>query len=342
MAAERDREALLAAVRADPDDDLPRLALADWLDEHADGCGRDWARLIRVQCEEARLGRAEEEGEDITGRAALTAEAKAILMARHRALRAGLPAGGGFDFMFRRGLPDYAYGPASEVLKRADRAFAAAPVTKLQLQGTGEEVAAVIAAGHAGRVRELDIQVASDPESGALVAAAWALAAADLPSLRALGLWGTGSADAQAGAAVAVLAEGSWSALESLTVVGAGELEAGYVRALAVSAPGLRELALGGIGPRPLPRAVAAVASRFPRLRRLEFNGDDLDDAAANAIARSGALAGLRHLHLSGSVLCEPVSLLRLLTAPKLADLTSLHLHGSGDPLSLAARRPPR
>lgn len=43
--------ALLAAVRATPDDDLPRLVLADWLEERG-----EWERaeFVRVQCE---LGR---------------------------------------------------------------------------------------------------------------------------------------------------------------------------------------------------------------------------------------------------------------------------------------------
>lgn len=39
---------LLAAVRATPADDLPRLVLADWLEEHDQP---DWAEFIRAQCE---------------------------------------------------------------------------------------------------------------------------------------------------------------------------------------------------------------------------------------------------------------------------------------------------
>ena len=45
---------LLAAIRATPDDDLPRLVAADWLDEH--GCG-ERAESIRTGCEMARLAR---------------------------------------------------------------------------------------------------------------------------------------------------------------------------------------------------------------------------------------------------------------------------------------------
>jgi uncharacterized protein (TIGR02996 family) len=40
--------AFLRAIVAHPDDDLPRLVAADWLDEHGQP---SWAELIRVQCE---------------------------------------------------------------------------------------------------------------------------------------------------------------------------------------------------------------------------------------------------------------------------------------------------
>jgi uncharacterized protein (TIGR02996 family) len=48
--------AMLAAVKAAPDDDTPRLALADLLadTEPDEGGDADWAELIRVQCELAR------------------------------------------------------------------------------------------------------------------------------------------------------------------------------------------------------------------------------------------------------------------------------------------------
>src|SRR5262245_37254953 len=50
--------ALLAAILADPEDDLPRLAYADWLDEHGNP---ERAEFIRVECELARMGTREED-----------------------------------------------------------------------------------------------------------------------------------------------------------------------------------------------------------------------------------------------------------------------------------------
>src|SRR5689334_9771824 len=49
-----DRDALHRAILANPDDDTPRLVLADWLDEHGDENDRVRAKFIRVQCAAVR------------------------------------------------------------------------------------------------------------------------------------------------------------------------------------------------------------------------------------------------------------------------------------------------
>jgi uncharacterized protein (TIGR02996 family) len=46
---------LLQAARDEPEDDTPRLVLADWLEEHGDEAERARAELIRIQLEQARL-----------------------------------------------------------------------------------------------------------------------------------------------------------------------------------------------------------------------------------------------------------------------------------------------
>ena len=46
-----EREALLHAIRLEPDEDTPRLVFADWLDEHGDQTDRAHAERIRVQIE---------------------------------------------------------------------------------------------------------------------------------------------------------------------------------------------------------------------------------------------------------------------------------------------------
>lgn len=49
-----DRRALTAAIAANPDEDTPRLALADWLDEHGTAADRARATFIRLQVEAAK------------------------------------------------------------------------------------------------------------------------------------------------------------------------------------------------------------------------------------------------------------------------------------------------
>src|SRR5215213_6729162 len=61
-----DRDALLQAILAAPDDDAPRLVFADWLDEHGEP---DRAEFIRVQVELARLPFYEPRHADLNRRA---------------------------------------------------------------------------------------------------------------------------------------------------------------------------------------------------------------------------------------------------------------------------------
>ena len=46
-----DERGFMAAIVANPEDDVPRLLYADWLEKHGDPRGE----FIRVQCQRARL-----------------------------------------------------------------------------------------------------------------------------------------------------------------------------------------------------------------------------------------------------------------------------------------------
>src|SRR5688572_17915635 len=84
-----DAAPFLAAIRAAPDDDAPRLVYADWLDEHGDSAR---AEFIRVQCELAR-------GDDPKLRVR-----EADLLTRYHDTFAGRLAGPGLRYRFRRGF----------------------------------------------------------------------------------------------------------------------------------------------------------------------------------------------------------------------------------------------
>jgi uncharacterized protein (TIGR02996 family) len=84
-----DAPALLAAIRAAPADDAPRLVYADWLDEHGQP---ERAEFIRVQCELARRD------------TPVLRRREAELLAAHHDAFAGHLAAPGLRFRFERGF----------------------------------------------------------------------------------------------------------------------------------------------------------------------------------------------------------------------------------------------
>jgi uncharacterized protein (TIGR02996 family) len=98
---------LLSAVADDPDEDAPRLVLADWLEEHDDPAR---AEFIRVQCTLARLP----EG-DV--RQQVLSERQDELLERHAAdWRAGAPSG--WEVAFERGLLTVSMSPPALLRRR--------------------------------------------------------------------------------------------------------------------------------------------------------------------------------------------------------------------------------
>jgi uncharacterized protein (TIGR02996 family) len=84
--------ALLEDAKENPEDDTPRLVLADWLEERGDPRGE----FVRIQCRLARLGESDE--------AAELKQREAELLAKHKAEWLGPLGGEGFYTRFHRGL----------------------------------------------------------------------------------------------------------------------------------------------------------------------------------------------------------------------------------------------
>lgn len=140
-------ESLLATIAARPDDDLVRLAAADWLDEHSDWFpgmpGHCWAKraeLIRLQCEpnptpavaELRSQRERELlGVLSVDRVLWSLEACPELV------RLRLPhfsLFGGSVVQFRRGFVEVVYCPASEWLAHGQSIRSRQPVREVTLR----------------------------------------------------------------------------------------------------------------------------------------------------------------------------------------------------------------
>jgi uncharacterized protein (TIGR02996 family) len=131
-----DELALLDAISAEPDEDLPRLVLADWLEEHGDEQDRLRAGFIRLQCELARLP------EDAARRAVLEQREQALLT-DHRAAWSGLPPDRVWPDWppFARGFVERSYLPSSprEYLADADVLARLAPVQMIEFPNEWEQ-----------------------------------------------------------------------------------------------------------------------------------------------------------------------------------------------------------
>jgi uncharacterized protein (TIGR02996 family) len=135
-----EREALLRAIRANPEDDLVRLVFADWLDERGE---HRPAEFIRLQCE---LEPVRHRLEDLRTREMIRLEE---VMEDHRfgaafafETRLTHPEGIGY----RRGLPDWVVLSLDSLLNRGDQLFAAYPTIRelavFDIQGRGADLAA--------------------------------------------------------------------------------------------------------------------------------------------------------------------------------------------------------
>jgi len=157
-----EEEMLFAAIRANPDEDTPRLAYADWLDEHLGNqapaplrpttrplkvpaaTASERAEYIRVACELARL---ENDAPSPVGKTRLKE-----LLARKRALETAVtrawetpfryakPFGGRSDgFKFHRGLPNQGSLSDHGALNYGEALLRQSPVLEFDLYGVAAD-----------------------------------------------------------------------------------------------------------------------------------------------------------------------------------------------------------
>lgn len=123
-----DRDPLLAAVRADPYADTPRLVYADWLDDTGDPADAARAAFIRLQIQQARA-------EPYSPEARAAGEAAGRLHAEHHeSWTRHLP--GWVGCQFARGFVDQVTVAAADFAAVAAEVFAAEPVTAVQISRT--------------------------------------------------------------------------------------------------------------------------------------------------------------------------------------------------------------
>ena len=146
-----DEQALLAAVCADPDGDLPRLVYADWCDDH----GRpERGEFIRLGC---ALARPTPAGPD---RTQALAALRALLQSHGSRCHADLrPADGVWWGVHVRGFPErLTVDLADRPVGRLAELFVGVPVTTLTLLRRGRPVSGEpLPAGIPARVRAVSL-----------------------------------------------------------------------------------------------------------------------------------------------------------------------------------------
>lgn len=308
-----DAEPFLQRIRAFPDDDVPRLIFADWLDEQADTDSVARAEFVRVQIALARLPE-----EDRRRPALLTAERALFEASRYgwEAPFRGLATGP----VFRRGFVEEVNVAARQYLRHADELFAAGPIRHVHLLDVGGSLPAVMQSPYLSRLSALTVFATHLGEPLVRVIAR----CPHLGDLRALHLGRNRLAD-----------DAAEHLATSAVLANLDELD-------------LSENDLGETGARAL-----AASVHLGKLRRLELRGNQLGPAGAEAVAGSDRLASLHRLGLAGNELGIPrlYSLARipdLLRVPAL-DLTANGLtaaalkavlarspiSGSGEPLAV-------
>src|SRR5262245_51545686 len=134
-----DEAALLAAIRANPEEDTPRLMYADWLDEQGGASNEAHAEFIRLQIE---LAQAEPSRRQPPGQQEKETRARTLfwkhdrvwfpdLFGRKKFFR-GVRAGW---YDMRRGFLDKLQCDASVILRVGERFTQLAPITEFQMQG---------------------------------------------------------------------------------------------------------------------------------------------------------------------------------------------------------------
>jgi uncharacterized protein (TIGR02996 family) len=155
-----DRNALLAAICARPDEDTPRLAFADWCDENVDP---ERAEFIRLHFTSERYAEHTPDRIDLDERAA-------ALLAQHRAAWVARVPDWALDPEwppevrdFRRGFLHRVAAKAEDLLAHANDLFAATPVRKVDVRLIRDGGLALASSPALARLSEVELSFAETP-----------------------------------------------------------------------------------------------------------------------------------------------------------------------------------
>ncbi len=171
-------DAFLRDILDNPDDDVPRLVFADWLDDHGDP---DRAEFIRVQCALPHLPVEDDRRWELMARE------------RHLILRHGKGWAGPLRWLvkrwqFRRGFVGGVALRAADFLRHAEQLFRLSPISHVRLYDADDVVELLAESAYLKKVRGLDLRHHPRLDAERLRPLLWS---PRLKGLRALGLRGT-------------------------------------------------------------------------------------------------------------------------------------------------------
>jgi uncharacterized protein (TIGR02996 family) len=143
------RRALLQAVLDAPDDDLPRLVFADWLDDHDES---DRADFIRAQIELSRTPEDSPRFEQLRRQT----NTQPRTMRQDRWLKE-VPGWARHRAEFRRGFVEHVVCTAASFARRGARLFDNAPVRSVTLTAFSNQVGLVATVPYTSRLRALTL-----------------------------------------------------------------------------------------------------------------------------------------------------------------------------------------
>jgi uncharacterized protein (TIGR02996 family) len=360
-------EAFMRSIIEAPDDDTPRLAYADWLEENGEPAR---AEFIRVQCRLAAIDEDEPERRELQRR-------EYELLADHGGEWAGPAIGRVQRWQFRRGFIEQVTMEVGHFLKEARWLLDFAPIHELEVYFPRlEDIQALVGSRYIRRIRRLNLDHARLEDAGLVVLAR----AANLAGLTELSLrfnrFSSASLAELAGSphlqqlrwldvrANDLLREAFrdfvascqlpleslyWDhavGLEGIAALSAsslaGRLKELYLRDAKLGAEGLRllvgssafaqleKLSIGADTTDTAGLAALAAAPWWQRLTRLNLPWVNAGDEGAVELARAPQPAALRRLDLSNNKI-GPNGVRALADAPLCRSLTRLSL--SGNPL---------
>jgi uncharacterized protein (TIGR02996 family) len=350
------RDALLAAIAAHPEEDAPRLALADWLDEFGDEIDRDHADLIRVQIALEGLP----PGDDAWAELAARDDKH---MVRKFDIRKRLGNPDGVHWEFSRGFPhrvgfdwnDKRKGRLTE----SDLALLAAAMDRVPIRVFAGDILGCGAgvkhprAGQSGLellaawphlARLTALEAASDSrlydDCGDFAPGLRALA--DSPFARNLRRLKLGGWQLTPAAFAAVLHSPNWANLNDLDVSGDDYAGADSAVAILTAAPTVSRFERLNAAWVDVSGAAIRECLDRGKLRSLAFGVAEDEPHGVGALLGSAGLAGLRELTITGDdhgfdtdespdgfADCRDVPHLRdLLASPQLGKLESLRVNG--------------